>query len=390
MRKLRIAHVTAVFPPYWSGTSNVAFYNALELARRGHEVHVFTAQYPLNGYHDPQDIIVHRLWTPFRIGNAPLTPTLLTALRSFDLIHLHWPFIFGAELTWLALELSRSPYILTYHLDLNPGRKWIFGPYQSFWGPILVRSACKVLAVSLNHLKTSQIYPYIKNRPEDIMEVPNGVDIELFNPSVSGSAIRTQYGIPNDAFVILFVGVMDKAHEYKGVPDLINVIDLLNTPQVWLLLIGSGGLLQTYKSLAMKHSLQHQNQVIFTGAKAYNQLPAYYAAADICVLPSRQPESFGMVLTEAMASGKPVIASDSPGVRSVVSDGEDGLLVKQGDFADLVEKIRMLVSSPEQRREMGLRGRVKVEAKYSWLNIAQQLEKAYYSVVSDLSLGGNL
>ena len=282
MRKLRIAHVTAVFPPYWAGTGNVAYYNALELARRGHEVHVFTAQYPLNGYHDPEEMIIHRLWTPFRIGNAPLTPTLIWKLRNFDLIHLHWPFIFGAELTWLTLKFSKTPYVLTYHLDLKADRKWIFGPYQSFWGTILVRDARKILAVSVDHLKSSMIYPYLKNRPEDIIEVPNGVDTEQFNPTVSGTVIRTHYGIPEGACVILFVGAMDKAHEYKGVPDLINAFGVLNNSQVWLLLIGSGELLPTYQKLAMNHSLHYHNQVIFTGAKAYNQLPVYLQQL-ICV-----------------------------------------------------------------------------------------------------------
>lgn len=386
---MKIAHVTATFPPYWGGTGNVAYYNACELARRGHEVHVFTAQYTLNGYHDPEEIIVHRLWTPFRIGNAPLTPALITTLRRFDLIHLHWPFIFGAELTWLALQLSRIPYVMTYHLDLKADIKWIFGPYQRLWGSILTRGARKVLAVTEDHLKSSQVFPYLKSRPEDILEVPNGVDITQFNPGVPSATFRDRYNIPDNDCVILFVGAMDKAHEYKGVPDLINAIGLLNIPNVWLVLVGGGELLPTYQVMATHLPLHSQKQVIFTGSIEHSKLPIYYAASDFCVLPSRLPESFGMVLVEAMACGKPVIASDSPGVRSVVSDGEDGLLFNKGDIADLNEKIIMLFSSSELRWEMGKKGRTKVEAKYTWSNVAQRLEKAYYSVVSESPHGGN-
>ena len=388
-RKLRIAHITATFPPYWGGTGNVAYYNALELARRGHEVHVYTARYPLNGFQDPEEISVHRLWTPFRIGNAPLTPTLMVRLNSFDLIHLHWPFIFGAELIWLASQISRTPFVMTYHLDLNSNRKWIFGPYQKFWGPILACSARKVFAVSEGHLKSSQIYPSIQNRPEDVIEIPNGVDTQQFKPSMDENAIRTQYSIPEDACVILFVGSMDKAHEYKGVPDLINAFNLLNSPKAWLLLIGSGELLPTYQAMATQLPLNYPTHVIFIGSITHNQLPLYYAASDFCVLPSRISESFGMVLVEAMACGKPVIASDSPGIRSVVCDGEDGLLFNKGDISALIERIQLLFANPVRCREMGKKGRKKVEVKYSWPIIAQRLENAYYSAISNLPQGGD-
>jgi glycosyltransferase involved in cell wall biosynthesis len=381
---MKIAHVTATFPPYWGGTGNVVYYNALELARRGHDVHVFTAQYPLNDYSDPEEIIVHRLWTPFRIGNAPLTPALMTTLRGFDLIHLHWPFIFGAELTCIALKFWRIPYVMTYHLDLKADQKWIFGPYQSFWGPILVNGARKVLAVTLDHLRSSQVYPILRNRPEDIIEVPNGVDIKEFNPNVSGNAIRSRFSIPVNASVILFVGAMDKAHEYKGVPDLIDAFGFLNSSNAWLILAGGGELLPRYREMASQLPSPSYQQVIFIGSTAHNQLPVYFAAADFCVLPSRLPESFGMVLVEAMACGKPVIVSDSPGVRSVVTDGEDGLLVRRGDSADLVEKIHILLSDPERRQEMGQKGRANVEVKYAWPKVGERLENAYYSVVSDL------
>ena len=91
-----------------------------------------------------------------------------------------------------------------------------------------------------------------------------------------------------------------------------------------------------------------------------------------------------------MACGKPVIASDSPGVRSVVTDSEDGLLIKPGDSADLVEKINDLLFDPNLRQEMGKRGRVKVEAKYSWPKVGERLENAYWSAMDSQPHGGYL
>jgi len=88
-------------------------------------------------------------------------------------------------------------------------------------------------------------------------------------------------------------------------------------------------------------------------------------------------EAFGVVLLEAMACGKPVIASNLPGVRTVVSDGEDGMLVRPRDVDDLAEKMQMLLDDPQQRREMGERGRAKVEARYAWPRIIPRLVQAY-------------
>src|SRR5581483_12156107 len=110
MKKLRVAHVVAAFPPHWAGTGTVAFHNAVEIARRGHRVTVLTSPTALDGYRDPPEITVRRLPTALRFGNAPLTPGLLAAVAQFDVVHLHWPYIFGAELTWLACAMARVPY----------------------------------------------------------------------------------------------------------------------------------------------------------------------------------------------------------------------------------------------------------------------------------------
>jgi len=89
-----------------------------------------------------------------------------------------------------------------------------------------------------------------------------------------------------------------------------------------------------------------------------------------------------------MACGKPVIASNLPGVRSVVSDGEDGLLVRPGDVEDLAEKIQMLLDDPQRRREMGERGRDKVEEKYAWPKIIPRLVRVYEEVLANATADG--
>ena len=92
-------------------------------------------------------------------------------------------------------------------------------------------------------------------------------------------------------------------------------------------------------------------------------------------------EAFGLVLVEAMACGKPVIASDLPGVRTVVDDGVNGFLVRPRDCEDLATKMRLLLENNEIRVTFGRAGRKKVEEKYSWENIGKKLERLYLEEV---------
>lgn len=381
MRRIRVAHAVATFPPYWSGTGNVCYHNARTVAELGHEVHVFTARMPLGSYRDPTGITVHRLATPFRIGNAPLTPGLMVGPRGFDLVHLHWPFMFGAELTWLACRLWRVPYVVTYHMDLRGDRRRVFGPYQAFWGPRIVRGARKVLAVSLDHLRGALIYPALRDREDRIAELSNGVDTGRFHPSAEGGGMRRRHGIPDRAVVVGYVGVMDRAHEYKGVPVLLRALATQKDSSTWALLVGSGDLAESYRALAVQLGIA--GRVRWAGQVDARDLPSYYAAFDVLAFPSVQSgtESFGLVAAEAMATGRPVIASRLPGVRTVVDHEVTGLLVAPGSWDELAAAIDRLARNADERAAMGAAGRRKVEERYDWRALGACLERIYFEAL---------
>ncbi|MBC7227274.1 MAG: glycosyltransferase family 4 protein [Thermoflexales bacterium] len=377
---MRIAHVTATFPPYYAGTGIVCYYQAQELARRGHSVAVFTAAYPFGDGLSPEGVSVRRLSPLFRIGNAPFLPGLL-GLRDFDLIHLHYPFIFGAEMVGLAAAIRRIPYVLTHHNDLigTGFRRQLFNLYTTMVAPLVFRSAHRWLVVSRDYAASCRMAPLFRRRPTDVVEIPNGVDTDHFCPGVDGTVVRSRYRLPESALLVLFVGSLDRAHHFKGADYLLRAFARMGDPDTWLLLVGDGDLRPALEALAAR--LGVEGQVRFAGTVPHLQLPPYYAASDLVVLPSFPPESFGMVLIEAMACGRPVLAHDIPGVRSVVSDGEDGLLARPGDMADLVEKMQALLDNPDRRREMGLRGRAKVEERYAWPRIVPRLLEVYEEVV---------
>jgi glycosyltransferase involved in cell wall biosynthesis len=381
MERLRIAHVVANFPPRWAGAGSVALQYAVGVARRGHEVTVLTPREGAEPLDDPPEIAVQRLPVRRLFGSASFTPGLIALIRHFDVVHLHWPFVLGAELCWVATRMSGVPYVLSYHMDLRSDLRWAFGPYQRFLGPIIVRSAARVLPVSLDHFRASPTYQYVAQEPGRIVEIPNGVDVSRFHPNVDGTSVRARFGIPPNAVVVGYLGSMDQAHAFKGVPLLIEALRRVTEPEVHLLGVGGGELQPEYRRHALELGIGERAH--WTGIVPAGDLPASIAAMDMLVLPSLASgaESFGIVLLEAMASGKPVVATSLPGVRRVVDDSLDGYVVPPGDVDRLVSAIERLARNAGLRRLFGSAGRRKVIERYDWRKIAGRLTDQYFRVL---------
>jgi glycosyltransferase involved in cell wall biosynthesis len=378
---MRIAHVTATFPPYYGGTGMVCYHNALGLAKLGHQVTVFTADYPPGDCVYPGEITVRRLPVTFRIGNAPLLPGLLE-IKEFDIVHLHYPFIFGAEMIWAVSRACRIPYVITHHNDLigDGLRRHLFDAYSAVSTRLVFGAARKLVVVSLDHAASCRLAPLFSRQWAKVVEIPNGVDTDLFRLGVDGTPVRQQYAIPADARVMLFVGTLDRAHHYRRVDLLLRAVKVVQDRALHVLVVGNGDQMPEYQKLAQR--LGVRSRVRFLGTVAHQALPGVYGAADLVVLPSQLQESFGLVLIEAMACGKPVIASKLPGVRTVVNDGQDGLLIIPGSVDDLAEKIHMLLDDPQHGQEMGEQGRAKVEAQYAWSRIIPKLARVYQDALS--------
>ncbi|POB09365.1 glycosyltransferase family 4 protein [Sulfobacillus sp. hq2] len=368
---MKVAHIAATFPPYMAGTGNVAYNQALVLHERGYDVTVFTAE-PSSGLTNAQEVPFEVRYLPavFRLGNAPLTPSLLHVLRGFDLIHLHYPYIFGAELTLAAAKRYRIPYVITYHNQLLQPGSWkqrLFSLYNRLMEPIILKNSAAIMAVSLDHFQSL----HLRNTHQVVVEVPNGVDTALFHP-LDKIACRTQLGWPLDRPIVLFVGALDSAHRFKNVPVLIEAVKQASSEtDIFTFVIGTGDLQSAYAATAPKnvHFLGHIDNLL-----------QYYNAADITVLPSSTPESFGLVLVESMACGTPVIATDLPGVRTVVAPGHTGLIVPPRDVDALTEALLTLFRDTARLTEYGHNSRHWVEQKYSWATAVDALEHVYQQV----------
>jgi glycosyltransferase involved in cell wall biosynthesis len=380
---MRIAHVTATFPPYTGGTGNVCYHNCLELTRRGHEVHVFTAAFSGSTPLESRDgLTIHRLKPLFQIGNAPVLLNLPTVLRSFDLIHLHCPFILGAELVRTTSTLLNTPLVVSFHNDLiGVGvRKQLFQIYQILSSYLSIRSVACLCVVSLDHYYSSQLYRSLGNHNLKTIELPNGVDLSQFSPSEETHDLLAQQSIPANAKVVLFIAALDRAHHFKGLDDLLWALQKL-PPDVWLLVIGDGDLRATYEQHA--HKLGIADRTVFIGSIKHEETPPFFRRANVTVLPSSPPESFGLVLIESLACGTPVVATRIPGVRTVVDHGNDGLLVEPNSPIALADAIYKILCNDVMAQEMSRKGRVKVEARYGWESIGKRLENTYCQILEE-------
>jgi len=204
--------------------------------------------------------------------------------------------------------------------------------------------------------------------------IPNGVDLDHFSPNVS----------PIDEFCdgkvnILFVGRLEKR---KGVSYLLKAYKRVKqeVSNSRLIIVGPGTRLRGKYERQVKRS--GLKDVVFVGYVSYDELPRYYETADIFCAPAIGWESFGIILLEAMAMGKPIVASNIDGYASLVTHGVEGLLVPPKDEEMLAQALITLMANESLRQEMGARGRVKA-ADYSWEHITRRVLNYYVRVLSE-------
>jgi glycosyltransferase involved in cell wall biosynthesis len=242
MRPLRIAEVTATFPPYFGGMGNACLAFSVGLVREGAEVEVYTSRYPDIPYEYPDGLTVHRLRPQFRYGNTPLILGLLR-LKSVDVIHLHYPFYFGAEIIYMVSKLRKIPYAVTYQMDMvGTGLlRHMFALHKKLVLKRLMQGAASIYVSSIDYAVHSDLAGIGKIQ-EKILEVPLGVDIERFTPMAADGRIAERLGIRPADRVIMFVGQLDRPHYFKGVPVLLEAFSRLGRDNVKLVLIGDGDL----------------------------------------------------------------------------------------------------------------------------------------------------
>jgi len=216
--------------------------------------------------------------------------------------------------------------------------------------------------------------------PDRVFVVPPGVDLATFRPLDRDEA-RQKIGYKGGP-LLLFVGRLERL---KGVEIAIRALALLSDrahPDLRLLVLGEdsrdGDESEKERLKAIASSLGVRDRVDFLGSVVHHELPYFYSAADACVMPSYS-ESFGLVGLEAQACGCPVVASDVPGLRSVVRDGVSGYLIDGNDPATYAERIGRLLADPQLAQQMGRHGSLLAQ-RFSWTRTADRLATLFDAV----------
>ncbi|MDE1819887.1 MAG: glycosyltransferase family 4 protein [Euryarchaeota archaeon] len=376
---MRILQVCPFYAPHVGGVETHVEMVSEELARRGHEVTVLTSRHAPElpeVERTPRGVTVRRVRSRGTVFRTPLALGTGRALRDLlprpEVVHMHYPPPVTSYLAARALKAGGPPVCLTYHCDLfmdAPFGVALTAAYERIFLPTTLDVARKIIVHSQSYARTSRAL-----QGRDIAVIPSLVDTDRFQPRQDDPELRKRLGAEGKK-VVLFVG---RLVPHKGVEDLILALSEL--PQDALLVVaGDGPRREALEEMA--NSNQVGARVRFVGAVSDADLPRYHAVASVVVLPSQNRlEGFGLAIVEAMASGRPAIVADLPGVREVIQDGVDGLLVEPLLAEDLAKKCASLLSDPSRRATMGAKARESALSKYRAQVVVEQLERLYRSI----------
>jgi glycosyltransferase involved in cell wall biosynthesis len=218
-----------------------------------------------------------------------------------------------------------------------------------------------------------------------VVAVGNGVDVNRFSPEIDGSGIRREYGIPPEAPLVVQLG---RIHKRKRPEDLVQAYILARqrVPNLRCLLIGweapsADGKTPSYSAqlLEMCKDAGVGDGLIIAPARPDS--PQIMAAADIVVLASLN-EPWGLVVSEAMAAGKPVVGTTSGAIPEQIVDNETGFLVPPSSPEALAEKIVVLARDPEMRKRFGQAGRLRAETQLSEARLGTEFGNIYQMMMS--------
>ena len=277
--------------------------------------------------------------------------------EKFDVIHLHEPL--APYLPLAVLHCSNSVNVGTFHAFHGSNRMY-------WWSTPLLKPYFRRLdgRIAVSPAAQSNVNRFF---PHDYTIIPNGIDLDFFAADVPPIP-----ELRDEKTNILFVGRLEKR---KGLRYLLDAYSRLKWefPNTRLIVVGPGNPDKYCYRILAERSLE---DVVFVGAVDHKMLPRYYQTADIFCSPAIGKESFGIVLLEAMAASKPIVASRIQGYSDVVSHGHQGLLAPPQDGEGLAETLAHLIRNPYLRRKLGANGREDVN-QYAWERVAQRVMDYY-------------
>jgi phosphatidylinositol alpha-mannosyltransferase len=371
MKKIKIGMVC----PYgWDSPGGVQTH-IRELTRHlldeGHQVSVFA---PVTNEESIQEDWLVNAGKPISIPvNGSVARVLFGPIASsrvkqwiaqgdFDLLHLHEPAI--PSLSLLACSAATGPMVGTFHVS-SPKQKAIYAI-----GPILepiVEKLTARIAVSESARKTLK-----EHFDTDAVVIPNGIE----GAQYANAQPTIHWRNPN---TLGFIGRFEEPR--KGLQVLLAALPIIARfiPDVRILIAGPGDGDEFVKGL----DVGLRNRIVFLGFLTDQEKASLLKSIDIYVAPNTGGESFGIILTEALSAGTPVVASDIPAFKAVLENGDAGLLFKNEDSSDLAKVLIGLLRDSEKQKQLSNRGKLSSQ-KYDWQVVAEQILTVY-----EMAMAGN-
>lgn len=377
-----------------------------ELGRRGIFVDIFTRSQELNA---PVQTTVERGVTLVTLPAGPQTPYDKNLIldyqdefingimayahahhQRYDIIHSHY---FVSGIIGLALRAQLGiPLVHMFHTlgamknsVARSAEERETGTRIALENNIM-READAIVAATTLDLR--QMVWHYDAPPDRIKIIPCGVDLQRFQPHDMADA-RAVLGLPAQPTpLVLLIG---RIEPLKGIDALIRAVALIRASHehlrdVTAIVVGgaSDDQPEAWNSEqrrldALRHELGIPDAVKFVGARPQSQLSLYHAAADVVTMPSHY-ESFGMAALEAMASGRPVVATNAGGPATIIEAGMNGLLTPPDDATTLAQQLVTILDNPHVAHQMGLAARVRAE-RYGWSNIGCDILDVYRSLI---------
>lgn len=348
---MKVLCVAPYFHPKPGGLERYTYEICRRLAER-HEIKILCSgnKFQVKNY---ENMEIYKIPISLKISNTPISlklPKIYKLLADWcDVVYAHTPVPFYYDISAL---FKRKPIVVVYHSGEVSG-EGIIGLMAKIYKKLekwLISKADIVVGVS----------KFVQEKMQTDEVIEPGVDLKLFKPA---NATKKDY--------LLFVGQLNKAHQWKGLNLLIK--SLSNT-HIRLLVVGDGDMKEYYELLSQRLNVN----ATFLGIKKDEELIDLYSKAKAVLLPSTSiKESFGMVLLEANACGTAAIGTRVGGIPYYIRDGKNGLLCNPDEISI---KNTILSQTDEDLFKMGRIGR-KVAEKYTWEKSARKTEKILKSLV---------
>jgi glycogen(starch) synthase len=384
---MRVLMLSWEYPPRKVGGLATHVYELSKALAERAEIHVITCSFPgAPPLENVNGAIVHRInvysapspdfltWSMLMNASLLRAGCELIAERRFDAIHCHDWLVAQASITMK--HATGMPLVATIHSTESGRRHGIYTSYQRVIHEIegwLTYEASRIVCCSWSMVnEVARLF----NVPRDkLWMIPNGVDPEIYRPRAIDQSQRDRYADPSER-VVLYVG---RLVPEKGVNVLIGAVPKILSahPNAKFIVVGEGYSKEGLSNLTK--SLKVDRKVYFTGYISDDEIKGLLGLADLQVVPSIY-EPFGIVCLEGMASGLPVVASDTGGLSEIVEDGVTGLKVPPDNSEAIAYAVNRLLADGALRRSMAKRARERAVEKFSWKAIADLTKKLYDSV----------